>query len=472
MKTSTKILLILTAAFTIPNIFLTKYLLAALVPTETGFSLNFDTLAWVALAFQAVLNILIMILFFRFIKTQRLTNAIFFSAFPLTLAYAFFMVYVTDVKNLGGTTAQAVRATLKITAEEANSNNYLWAALATLVYLVLLFAIILFSCRPLSKVVGATEKLGDGRIKMTDFKIGGGKQFKQIENSLNKINFNYKDKENKLRQTSLETNKSMPKQFLHFLGRDAVAKLEQGCQVKKTATILSCKLKGQNGEERILSLEENFNYINSYLKVITPLIKRFNGFVDRYYSEGILAAFERPQDAIECAHTITKSISVKNKSNKNLPNIDVIISISTGELAFGLLGDEQKSPTIISNCLLDLTQKMQETNMYVGSKFLVSQNTLNSLNQSYDFSFRYIGDISDEKDENVPLYESLEVYPKSRKQKLEKAKTKFEEGVRAYAEQDYKKSKDIFSGILKSFPDDKPSFVYFNKASEKLKEVA
>ena len=472
MKTSTKILLVLTAIFIVPNIFLTKYLLAALVPTETGFSLNFDTLAWVALAFQVVLNVLITILFFRFIKTQRLTNAIFFSSFPLTLVYAFFMVYITDVKNLGGTTAQAVRATLKISADEANSNNYLWAALATLVYLVLLFAILLFSCRPLSKVVGATEKLGDGRIKMTDFKIGGGKQFKQIENSLNKINFNYKDKENKLRQTNLESNKIMSKQFLRFLGKDAVRELEQGKGVKKTATILFCKLKGQSGEEKTLSLEENFNYINSYMKVISPLIKRFNGFVDRFDAEGVLAAFEHSQDAIECAHAITKSISIKNKSNKSLPNIEAIISLATGSLSFATVGDEQKSPTIISDSLVDLVQRMQETNLYIGSKFLISQSSLNALSQSYNFSFRYVGDISDSKDEKVQIYESLEVYPKNKKQKLEKHKARFEEGVRAYEEQDYKKAKEIFEGVIKSVSEDKPSFVYFNRASEKLKEVA
>jgi len=469
MKTSTKVLIILTAIFIVPNIFLTRYLFAAFTPTETGFTLSFDALAWTALAFQAVLNILMTILFFKFIKTQRLTNAIFFSAFPLTLVYAFFMVYVTDVKNLGGTTAQAVRATLKISAESTNSNNYLWAILATLAYLVSLFLILLFSCRPLSKVVGATEKLGDGRIKMTDFKIGGGKQFKQIENSLNKINFNYKEKENKIRQTNLDSQNVVSKQFLKFLGKQSVAELELGHQVKKTATILCCKLAGTS-ESKTLTLEENFNYINSYIKIVAPLTKRFGGFVDKYYGEGILAVFEHAQDAVECANLATKSIAVKNKSQKNLPNIEAMISITTGELTFGITGDDSKSPTILSENIISLAWKMQEINQFIGSKLLISQNTLGALNQSYNFAFRYVGDLTE--DIKISVYESLEVYPKTKKQKLLKHKDKFEEGVRAYEEKDYQRAKTIFGGILKNIPDDKPSFVYFNRASEKLKEVA
>lgn len=470
MKTSTKILIVLTLLSFIPNIFLTKYLLAAIVPTGNGFVLNFTPLAWVSLACQIVFNVLFGILFFRFLKTQRLSNVIFFSMFPLTLVYGVFMVYVTAVKTMPGSTAEAVRATLNIASQENSYNNYLWAGLATLVYLVLVFLIILFSCRPLSRVEKVTETLGDGRMKHDDFKIGGGKQFREIEYSLNKINYNYKEKENKLRQTNLEAQKFIPKEFFKFLGKNNIAELELGNQVKKNATTLFCDLKSATNISRTLSLEENFNYINSYLKVVAPLIKRFDGFIDKYMGDGVLSVFSKPQNAIECAHAILRAIDVKNKSQKQLPDIDARIAVNTGEVIFGIVGDEErKSPTIISD-VVNLASKMGEVNLYIGTKLLVSKQTLNELPQNFKFDYRYTGTLSVEGQSHVSLFESLEYYPKGRRDKLKKLKNKFEESVRAYNERSYEEAKEGFEVVLKTISDDKPSYVYFNKAVEKLKE--
>ena len=181
-------------------------------------------------------------------------------------------------------------------------------------------------------------------------------------------------------------------------------------------------------------------------------------------------AFSKPQNAIECAHAILRAIEVKNKSQKELPAIDVRISVNTGEIIFGIVGDEdRKSPTIISD-VVNLASKMEEINIYIGTKFLISKQSLNELPQNFDFNYRYTGSLSLNDDVQISLFESLDYYPKSKKEKLKKLKNKFEAGVRAYNEKNYEDAKEIFSAILKQIPDDKPSFVYFNKASEKLKD--
>lgn len=470
MRTSTKILIILTIVCFVPSFFLTKYLLAAIVPTGNGFEFEFTALAWVGLAFQILSNILFGILFFRFLKTQRLSNSIFFSVVPLTLVYGAFMVYITAVKNLTGVTAESVRATLKIVEAENSYNNLLWAGLATIVYLIAIFVIIVFSCRPLSKVENIAEKLGDGRLKHDDFKVGGGKQFKEIENSLNKINYNYKEKENKVRKTNLGNQKFLSKQFFKFLGKEGVEQLEIGNQVEKTATTLFCDLKSETNISRTLSLEENFNYINSYLKVVSPLIKRFDGFVDKYLGDGLLAVFGKPQDAIECAHSILKAIEVKNKSQKDFPAIDARISINTGEVVFGIVDeDEKKTATIISNAL-NISAKIEEINAYIGTKLLISKQSLNDLPENFDFDYRFTGALSLDGEIQIPLFESLNYYPKNKKEKLKKLKNKFEEAVRTYNEKDFETAKELFSYVLHYVADDKPSFIYFNKCCEKLND--
>ncbi len=472
MRTSTKIFFVLFVITFVPGIFLGNYLLAAIIPTGEGFVFSFTPLAWVALAFNIVSNVFLTILFFRFLKTQRLANSLFFSLIPLTLTYSVFMVYIVGVKNMTGVVAESVRATLNIQTEQSSYNNFLWAGLATLVYLIAIFVIILFACRPLSKVAKATEKLGDGRTKNDTIQVGGGKQFKEIENSLNKINYSFKEKENKLKQTNLQMQKLLPRQLFKFFDKTEIEQLEFGNQVTKTATTLFCDLKSLNSSAKTLSLEENFNYINSYLKVVSPLIKRFNGFIDKYLGEGVLAVFSRPQDAIECAHAILRSIAVKNKNQKGLPAIDGRIAINSGDVVFGIVSeDERKIPTILSD-EVGLLTKMQEINTYISTKMLISKQAINSLPQNFDFDFRFTGDLSLEGDEQISLFESLNYYPKKKRDKLLKQKNRFEEGVRAYNEQDYETAKVCFEKVLKAVSDDKAAFVYFNKASEKIKNSA
>ena len=68
----------------------------------------------------------------------------------------------------------------------------------------------------------------------------------------------------------------------------------------------------------------------------------------------------------------------------------------------------------------------------------------------------------------LPLFESLAIYPREKREKLFRLKNKFENGVRAYNDGNFKEAKNLFEEILKYVSDDKPSYVYFNKANDKL----
>ena len=349
MKTSTKILLIVNIALLIANVFLIRYLVAGIVPTESGFVFDFSALSWVALAVLVLFLISFIALYVVFLKNMRLSNLLFFSTLPLTLIYGVFVVYVAKIGDFDDITSASVKATLNLTAQGVEN---LWIILATVVYLVLLFALIMIACRPLRNVEKVTQKLGDGRVKMEDYKIGGSKQFQEIEHSLNKINYIYKEKDNKLKIASLATQKYLPKQLLNFLGKNGIEELELGKSITKEGTILYCDLK----PNKTLSLEENFNYINSYLKVVAPLIKRYDGFVDKYLGDGLIAVFSKSQNAIECAHAVLKAVDARNKNQKKSLNIASRISIHTGNLTISLSGEE-KTPTVVSP-IINMLSKM------------------------------------------------------------------------------------------------------------------
>ena len=467
MKTSTKILLVLFIVSFVPTIFLARYLFQAVTPTEIGFAFNFDVYAYVALGCMIASMVLGGILYIRFIINLNLSKAIFFSVFPLSVTYAFGLYFLAIVGRYNTPIATSVKLTLNIT-ETNNYNSILWAILLTGVYLIYLLFIFVAACKPMQRLERITARLGDGRVKDGEFSIGGIKQFKKIESSLEKINYNYKEKENLARKTDLEAQKFIPKEFLRFLGKKSIADLELGNQVQKRATTLFCDFKGENEGSESLSLKDNFNFVNSYMNMLAPLIRKYDGFIDKYMSDGVLAVFGKAEKAIECAHAIFKEVELKNSMISKFPKVDLKISVNTGDIVFGVVGDEsRKSPTIVSD-VVNLASKMQDINYYLDTKLLFSKQTLNEVSTRFSFDYRYVGSLTVENGTLMAMFESLSCYDKAKKEKLNKTKINFENGVRAYNDHDYEEAKMFFEHVLKIVPDDKASYTYYNKSIEKL----
>ncbi len=467
MKLLTKIFFAMFIVTIIPAIVLSGYVFDGIYFDGTGLVFDFNTVSIVGLSFMGVSAIFGIILYLRFLKVLKLSKVLFFSVTPLTIIYGVSLFIISDLGKLPENGSNVVQVALRIETGDILT-SILWGVLFTLIYLILLFVIFNYVCRPIQKIEKVTARLGDGRVKEDLIKIGKSNQFKKIQNSLEKINYNYKSSENLLRKTNLETKKFIPKQILKFLGKKSITELEIGNQIQKKATTLFCDLISSSSMSKTLSLEENFNFVNSYLNVISPIVRRHDGFIDKYLGDGTLAVFKRPESAIECAHSITKAIQTKNSSHKNLPLIETKISINTGELIFGIVGEEErKSPTIVSD-VVNLASKMEDINKFLGTRVLISKETLNSLPSKYVFAYRHVGSMQIDKENSMAIFESLENYKKGKKEKLIKLKSVFENGVRSYNSSKFKQAKDFFQEILKQVSDDKPAYVYFNKCCEKL----
>lgn len=470
MKTNTKIWLLIFIASLVGVVLTTTYLMSAINVEGGRIVFNMTTLSWVALVISLINTVSMNVLYVKFLKTQKFNSMLFFSTVPLTLSFGAIMFLLASINTIGedNKTVRIVKTALQIS--NANNNNYYWIAVAGVVWIVALFIVFTVATKPIKKVQKATVRLSYGDVK-NNITIGGGKDFKEIEYSLNKINDNYKQKDSLIQKTSVECDKLVPKQILKFFGKKSALDLEIGSKVQKEVTTLFCDIRNSSSVGSTLSLEENFNYINSYLNIVSPIIKKYNGFIDKYLGDGILAVFIDPVQAINCSHAIIKKIKQKNMENPTMPNLDVGVAMTTGDVIFGVVGDDgRKSVTIISSGI-DQVTKMAQINTEYGSMVLVSKNTLTALPNDAEFYYRYIASITiEDSKEMVSVFESLEVYPRQKREKLIKHRMAFEEAVRAFYNGKYDIAKQQFEKVYRLEKDDKACYVYFNKASEFLGE--
>ena len=464
MRTSTKVFMALFFITLVGVVLTSSFFFSSISITNQGLSIDVNQMTWVSIVLVVFNTIFGTILYTRFLRNQKFSALLFFSVVPLTVTFATAMYFLATIYNYSGEAVTFVRQVLQI--NQTNINNYLWIIVLTIIYLLIVFILFKVITKPLRRLEQALERLSDGNVG-DNITIGGGKQFKNMEYALNKINENYRRKENIIKATNVEYEKYIPKQFIKYLGKNSVLDLVVGTQVKKEVTTMFCDIRNSTSVSTTLSLEENFNYINSYLNIVSPIIKRYNGFIEKYMGDGILSVFTRSRQAYDCANAIIKAVNEKNIQNTSMPNLDVGVALNTGDVAFGVVGDEnRKSITVISDTV-NFTAKINEINKVFGSMITFSKSTLNDLSSKIEINYRYIGNIKQNDNQYLSVFESLDAYPKSKRDKYIKYKQEFEQGVRAYVNGKFGVASKIFEEVYKKEKDDRVCYTFYNKAMEK-----
>ncbi len=465
MKKSTKILLVLYVLILIPSLFLGNSIFSGIKATENGFEFNFDGKGIAGLILVIISLILGIILFIRFLLSLKLEQAVFFSSVPLVVLYGAIIFLIADMSNINTEFSRSIQTLLNLSQENAY-NTILWAVLVTLIFIILLYLNYFIICKPMSKVEHIVSRLGDGKIKGDKLSIGGGRQFKSIENGLNKINNNYNIKDNSFRTKLIDKNKNISKMLVKILGRNNINELELGKSIKKRVTLMYISIDYKNDDRK--NLELNYNLLNSYYKIIAPLINKFQGYVDRYESGGITAIFAYSEDALTCSKVISRAIKIKNKSNRNNENIYERISLLSEEVTFKVIGNEDdRKPTIISDefTILDKFDKIAE---FMKVKIIFSKSVIDELPLSYKFAYRYIGSIDIINHKEILLFEDLDVYSRKEAERMIKNKGIFERGVLEYNNGNYRQALTYLENNIKSNPNDHSGFVYYSKCKDKI----
>lgn len=91
----------------------------------------------------------------------------------------------------------------------------------------------------------------------------------------------------------------VPREFLRFLEKESIVDVKLGDQVQKEMTVLFSDIRSFTSLSESMSPKENFNFLNSYLKRVGPVIRNHNGFIDKYIGDAIMALFpDSAQDAM------------------------------------------------------------------------------------------------------------------------------------------------------------------------------
>ncbi|MCB1178862.1 MAG: response regulator, partial [Leptospiraceae bacterium] len=271
-----------------------------------------------------------------------------------------------------------------------------------------------------------------------------------------------------LSRMNMAYKRFVPLQMIKLLGKSGITEIKLGDQIEKEMTVLFSDLRSYTMLSEKMTPEENFEFLNTYFRRVGPMIRKHNGYIDKYMGDAIMAVFpNNSDDAVRSAIDIQKAISKFNKTRiKNgLEIIQAGIGIHTGDVILGTIGeDERMEGTVISDAV-NLSSRLENLTKLYNASILITMDTFIALENQDDYTLRILDRVKVKgKEKFVTVIEILDGYDDSILEAMLDSKIYFEEGVTFYLNRDFDKALGLFSKVLEFVPDDKATKIYIQRA--------
>lgn len=262
--------------------------------------------------------------------------------------------------------------------------------------------------------------------------------------------------------------KFVPQEFLQSLNKEGGwLNIKLGDHVEHEMTVLFNDIRSFTLLSEKMSTDENFAFINHYLKYIYPPIKNHNGFVDKYIGDAVMALFSQTRDAIEAGIGMHKALLEFNKyrAGESHPPIEIGIGLHCGKLMLGVIGVEYRMQGTVISYTVNLASHLESLTKKYGSALLVTQNVLIGNEEAYPTRFLGKVKIAGQLTTYMKIYEILAAENETILAKKLSSKSFFEEGINLYYEKQFAEASVALTKSLSSYREDKAAQFYLRQCA-------
>lgn len=217
-------------------------------------------------------------------------------------------------------------------------------------------------------------------------------------------------------------------------------------------------------------------FLNEYLSEMTAIILKYNGIIDKYEGDAIMAEFGAPLPAkdhaiLACKAAVEMQVHLaelrKQWSAQSLPGIRIRIGINSGLMALGNFGSKEVFDYTVMGDAVNLGARLESANKLYKTYTMISETTYRQVRNR--FETRFLDKlIVKGKTEPVAVYELIGSKTDQQLPLLRNPETliHYEKGITMYFEQRWGEAISTFEQALEIDPDDGPSQLYLNRCRE------
>jgi adenylate cyclase len=355
--------------------------------------------------------------------------------------------------------------------EQINANNRITALLCG-VTLIVAITIGIITARwvtePLVGLNFAAKDIADGEWDKT-FEIDRTDEVGQLAKS-------FKDMAQQLKQSfeTLETHKNsfarfFPPEYLKFLNKPYVTHIQLGDHVSKEMTVMFSDIRLFTTISEKMTPQEIFNFVNAYLKRVSPEIHSHKGIIVKYLGDGLMAIFPNSaDDAIQAGIAKLRKIREYNQERQTtdyLP-IKIGIGIHIGHVMVGMIGEENRMQGDALSDIVNLTSRLEGLTKFYGVSMLISEQVLQKLNDPSQYEIRFLDRATVKgRSEPIFIYEVMDGESEEVKALKFQTRADFEAGLEHYYSQNFVDAKRYFEQVLAVNLADKTAKLYLERVN-------
>jgi class 3 adenylate cyclase len=264
----------------------------------------------------------------------------------------------------------------------------------------------------------------------------------------------------------------IPSQYLEFLEKDSITKVHLGDHVSAEMAVMFSDIRGFTTMSEKMTAQENFDFVNEYLKLVSPIIQAHEGFVVKFLGDGMMAIFPYGvSDAVRAGIEKAEAVQAFNArlAERGLPSISVGIGIHTGPMMVGMIGEDLRMQGDAFSDNVNLTARLEGLNKFYGSSMIISEDTLSQMQQPVTVKLRSLGKAVVKGRANaLGLYEVYEGLSAEMVAIRDATRADFERGIELYQAGKFADAGKQFNLVAERDPNDKAAKLYLESCAELL----
>ena len=250
----------------------------------------------------------------------------------------------------------------------------------------------------------------------------------------------------------------IPREFLDMLERKTLADVKLGDHMQREMTVFFSDIRDFTQLSERLTPQENFAFLTSYLRNVTPIIRARGGFVDKYLGDGVMALF--PNEAIEAVRAavdLGQQIARYNHGRRmaGYAPIQIGTGLHRGTLMLGTIGAEDQMQTTVIADAVNLASRIEGMTKTFGVNLLLSGSVVENLPKDHGFRLRPLGAVRAKgKTMTVEIFECYDNDPSELVEHKLRTETQFAAGMAEYRKGMLLTAGRIFSRIAELCAED------------------
>jgi adenylate cyclase len=244
---------------------------------------------------------------------------------------------------------------------------------------------------------------------------------------------------------------------------------------KKNLSVMFSDIRGFTSISEKLSPEELVRLLNEYLTAMTDVVFKYDGLLDKYIGDAIMAVFgaplDQPDHALRACRTGIEMMSELRRlrekwAAEGRPDVNIGVGINTGDMVVGNMGSEMRFDYTVMGDSVNLASRLEGTNKEYGTNIIISEFTYEIVKD--DLLCREL-DAVRVKGKKLPVRIFELLGDKKDAAQWQEFVGRFETGLAKYRTGLWDEAIAAFRGVLDVKPADFPAKLYIDRC-EALKE--